>query len=400
MSAPRDILHCDLDAFYASVEQRDHPEWRGKPLIVGGGPNDRGVVSAASYEARNFGVHSAMPLRVAGRLCPHAVFVPGDHERYSAVSEQVMALFAEYTPLVRPISLDEAFLDVSATAHLFGSAEAVGRTLKERVRREVGLVLSVGVAGNKLCAKIASDLGKPDGFVVVPRGAEAAFLAPLPLGRLWGVGEKMREALGALGMKRIGDLASARRTGLETRLGTTGVWLWERANGIDEDPVEPDMRAKSVGGEHTFDQDETDDGRVEATLLRLADTVASRMREAGFRGRCVTLKLRLAPFVTLTRQRTLAQAVDDTAAVYRSALGLLRRERAADRRPVRLVGVSVSALEDRQEGRQLGLFTDERVSRLSAALDAVRAKHGDDAIEQASTRGAIERRRFSDRVRL
>jgi len=251
----RTILHCDLDAFYASVEQRDHPEYRGKPVIVGGGPTERGVVSAASYEARKFGVHSAMPLREAGKRCPHGIFVPGNFEAYEVASDAVMALFAERTPLVEPISLDEAFLDITGTAHLFGGPEACARDLKRAVLQDVGLVLSVGMASNKLCAKVASDLRKPDGFVIVPRGGEAAFLAPLPLARLWGVGPKTRAVLEDLGMRTVGDLATADPALLEARLGEHGSTIALRAKGIDEDrdvvadPGDP----KSIGHAHTFE---------------------------------------------------------------------------------------------------------------------------------------------------
>jgi DNA polymerase-4 len=395
----RSVLHGDLDAFYAAVEQLDHPEYRGRPVIVGGGPDDRGVVAAASYEARVFGVRSAMPLRVASRLCPQGIFVPGDHSRYEALSDRVMALFDEYTPLVEGISLDEAFLDVTATAHLFGGAEAIGRTLKRRVRDEIGLVLSVGVAPNKLCAKIASDLGKPDGFVVVPEGGEAAFLAPLPVSRLWGVGEKTRQALAEWGLRTIGDLALCERSALEARFGLVGDALLERAAGIDVDEVVTHERAKSVGAEHTFDADEEDDARVEATLLRLTEQVGARLRASGFRGRCVTLKLRLRPFETRTRQRTVTEPLDDDRGIYRIARELFRRERVADRRPVRLVGVSLSALEDARLGQQLALFGNGRAKRLNTAVDAVRARHGDDAIGHASVQEAERRRRFSDRRR-
>ena len=265
----RSILHCDLDAFYASVEQRDHPEYRGKPVIVGGGPNERGVVSAASYEARRFGVRSAMPLRTASRLCPEGIFVPGDREAYEAASDAVMSLFHERTPLVEPISLDEAFLDVTATQHLFGGAVQIARDLKAGVRSKLGLVLSVGVATNKLCAKIGSDLRKPDGLVVVPAGGERSFLAPLELSRLWGVGPKTRELLERWGMRTIGDLAAFDIALLEARLGEHGRSIWERAHGIDPGTVEPALPPKSVGHEHTFDRDTLDTATVESTLLRV-----------------------------------------------------------------------------------------------------------------------------------
>jgi DNA polymerase-4 len=399
MTAVRTILHCDLDAFYASVEQLDHPEYRGLPVIVGGSARDRGVVAAASYEARAFGVQSAMPLRVAARLCPHGIFVPGNHERYAELSDRVMALFLEYTPLVEPLSLDEAFLDVTGSARLFGDGNRIARALKERVRGEIGIVLSVGVASNKLCAKIASDLGKPDGLVNVRPGHESAFLAPLPLRRLWGIGPRMQEALEQLGYRTVGDLAQADRSALESRFGVMGAVLIERAAGTDVDTVRPARAAKSIGAERTFDQDQRDDARVEATLLRLSEGVGSRLRASEMRGSCVMLKLRLAPFVTHTRQRTLAEPTDDDRLIYRTARDLYRRERKSDATPVRLIGVSISRLEDAKVGRQLGLFVDERATRLHAAVDTVRARHGDSAIERASVREGDRMRRISDHRR-
>jgi DNA polymerase-4 len=401
MVIERSILHGDLDAFYASVEQRDHPEYRGKPVIVGGGPNERGVVSAASYEARAFGVHSAMPLRQAGKLCPRGIFVPGSFEAYETASDAVMALFAERTPLVEPISLDEAFLDVTGTAHLFGGVEACARDLKRAVLEQVGLVLSVGIASNKLCAKVASDLRKPDGFVVVPRGGEAAFLAPLPLRRLWGVGPKTQQVLEDLGMRTIGDLARADPALLEARLGEHGATIADRAKGIDLDrevvaePGDP----KSIGHAHTFDRNTLDRAEIENTLLRLSEGVGRRLRKHHLRGRTVELQLRVAPFETRTRQRTLAEPMNDDLRIFETARALLREALAADRdagrvSPVRLIGVTVSGMTG---GEQLDLFTGARVSRLNAALDAVRAKFGDGALDRASAREANARRRLSDR---
>jgi len=397
----RTILHCDLDAFYASVEQRDHPEYRGKPVIVGGGPQDRGVVSAASYEARKYGVHSAMPLRQAGKLCPHGIFVPGSFEAYEAASDAVMALFAIRTPLVEPISLDEAFLDVTGTAHLFGGVERCARDLKRAVLEEVGLVVSVGIASNKLCAKVASDLRKPDGFVVVPRGGEAAFLAPLPLRRLWGVGPKTQQVLEDLGMRTIGDLANADPALLDASLGEHGSTIAARAKGIDEDrDVVPDPGdPKSIGHAHTFDRDTLDRAQIESTLLRLSEGVGRRLRKHKLRGRTVTLQLRVAPFETRTRQRTLVEPTSDDLKIFEIARALLRDALAADRdaghvSPVRLVGVTASGLVG---GEQLDLFTGARMSRLNAALDVVRSRFGDDALDRASAREAGVRRRLSDR---
>jgi len=394
----RAIIHGDLDAFYASVEQRDHPEYRGRPVIVGGGPNERGVVSAASYEARVFGVRSAMPLRIAGRLCPQGIFVPGDPVRYGEASDAVMAIFADRTPLLQPISLDEAFLDVTATEHLFGGVLAIARDLKARVRSELGLVLSVGVATNKLCAKIGSDLRKPDGLVVVPAGEEASFLAPLPLSRLWGVGPKTQAVLEGWGLHTIGDLAAADPAEVELRLGAHGAAITARARGIDDDPVVPDLAAKSVGHEHTFDRDTADARIVESTLLGLAEGVGQRLRAASIRGRTVTLKLRVAPFETRSRQRTLADPTDDDLVIFHAARTLLRDALASDRAaghesPVRLVGVSVSGIT---EGQQLGLFESGRASRLNDALDAVRKKFGEGSLDRASAREVGRRRRFSD----
>ena len=397
----RTILHCDLDAFYASVEQRDHPEYRGKPVIVGGGPNERGVVSAASYEARKFGVHSAMPLVQAGKLCPQGIFVPGNGAAYEEASDAVMALFAVRTPLVEPISLDEAFLDITGTAHLFGGPEQCGRDLKRDVLEQVGLVLSVGLASNKLCAKVASDLRKPDGFVMVPRGGEAAFLAPLPLKRLWGVGPKTQQVLEDLGLRTIGDLAAADPALLVMRLGEHGSTIRQRAQGIDEDrevlgePAVP----KSIGHAHTFDRDTLDRAQLENTLLRLSEGVGRRLRKHTLRGRTITLQLRVAPFETRTRQRTLPEPTDGDLRIYETARALLREALAADRAagrvsPVRLVGVTASGLVG---GEQLDLFTGARVSRLNAALDAVRSRFGDDALDRASAREASSRRRLSDR---
>ena len=398
MNAGRAILHCDLDAFYASVEQRDHPEYRGKPVIVGGdGPSERGVVMAASYEARAFGVRSAMPLAIAGRLCPDGIYVPGNFDRYVEASDAVMAIFAERTPLVEPISLDEAFLDVTATEHLFGGAVEMAREIKRAVRSTCGLVVSVGVATNKLCAKVGSDLRKPDGLVIVPAGGEAAFLAPLPLERLWGVGPKTREVLAGWDLRTIGQLARFDRTALETRLGDHGSAIWERANGIDDAPVASEHVPKSVGHSHTFDENTLDPAKIESTLLLLSEGVGRRLREHALRGRTITMTLRVAPFETRTRQRTLGDATNDDLTIYRIARQLLRAALAEDREggrtsPVRLIGVAVSGLS---EGEQLGLFDAARHARLNAALDAVRARFGKDALDRASAREVHERRRLS-----
>ena len=324
----RTILHVDLDAFFAAVEQRDDPALRGRPVVVGGAGSEdaRGVVSAASYEARRFGIHSAMSLREAYRRCPDAVFLPVDGRRYQIASRDVMTILRRYTPLVEPISIDEAFLDVTGSAALFGDGPAIARRIKDEVRDEVGLTASVGVARTKLVAKIASDLRKPDGLVVVPAGEEEAFLAPLPIGRLWGVGEKTAVALAEYRVRTIGDLAALPPDLLIRRFGKHGASLVSRARGVDADPVHDGDPAKSVGHEHTFDVDTSDPEVIERTLLAMAEGVAGRLRSAGVRAGTVAVKIRDSGFHTITRQRTLAEPTDLTDPIYATALDLARPE--------------------------------------------------------------------------
>jgi DNA polymerase IV len=371
------ILHVDLDAFFAAVEQRDRPELRGRPVVVGGRPAGRGVVSAASYEARRYGVHSAMPLRTAAALCPEAVFVPVDGPRYAAASEQVMGILGRFSPLVEPVSIDEAFVDVAGTEALHGSPADVARQIKATIRAEVRLTASVGVAASRLVAKVASDLRKPDGLVVVAPGTEARFLAPLPIERLWGVGARTRAALSEFGVRTIGDLAALPDDLLRRRFGRVGALLWQRARGVDPSPVASRDPARSVSHEHTFEQDTSDREVLEATLLTLADGVAARLRQGGLRCRTVAVRIRDDRFRSLSRQRTLAIATDDADAIWRAALDLARPELRGVR--VRLLGVAASHLE---EAEQLSLFgtTDERRARAVAAADEIRRRFGSRAI--------------------
>ncbi|MGZ8441745.1 MAG: DNA polymerase IV, partial [Candidatus Deferrimicrobiaceae bacterium] len=276
----RGILHLDLDAFYASVEVLDHPELRGKPVIVGGDER-RGVVAAASYEARKFGVHSAIPTATAKRLCPKGIFLPVRMSRYAEMSDMVFAIYRRFTPLVEPLSIDEAFLDVTGCDRLFGSAEEAARKIKAAVREETGLTVSAGVAPNKFLAKIASDLGKPDGLTVVPLGGEQVFLDPLPVGKMWGVGKVTGEALLGRGIRTIGDLRRSPREMLVGAFGAHGEHLYELARGIDDRPVETERDAKSIGHEDTFDHDLRDRGAMRRELLSLADRVSSRLRRGG-----------------------------------------------------------------------------------------------------------------------
>jgi len=371
-----------MDAFYASVEQRDQPELRGRPVIVGADPSGRGVVSAASYEARRFGVHSAMPIGRAARLCPDAAFLPVDMDKYAAVSRQVMAILADFTPLLEPVSIDEAFLDVTGTEGLHGDGAAVARTIKSRVAFALRLTASVGVAANKFVAKVASDLRKPDGLVVVAPGTEADFLAPLPVSRLWGVGRVTAGGLEAMGLSTIGQLAAVPAAYLEARFGSSGRSLQDLAFGRDDRLVEPFAPPKSMGAEETFGHDHRDVERLIATLRGQAERVARELRAEGYAGRCVTLKLRFADFSTLTRRHS-DDPTQDGLVIYRRARALL--ERIPLRQPVRLIGLAVSSLGPPAAGQLPLLEADTaRRERLARAMDQVTRRFGEESLRPAS----------------
>ena len=380
---PRTIIHVDMDAFYASVEQRDRPELRGRPVIVGADPRGRGVVAASSYEARRFGVHSAMPIGRAARLCPDGVFLPVDMEKYAGVSRQIMAVLAGFTPLLEPLSIDEAFLDVTQTRALFGDGEEQARRIKSRIRTAVGLAASVGVASNKFIAKVASDLEKPDGLVVVAPGGEADFLAPLPVSRLWGAGRVTTADLASMGIRTIGQLAAIPPSHLHSRFGRGGALLSALAHGVDERAVEPFAPPKSMGAEETFERDHRDGERLRATLRGQAERVARELRAQGYAGRTVTLKLRFADFSTITRSHT-GDPTQDGLTVYREASALL--DRVVLRQPVRLIGLSVSGLGPAGEG-QLALLGPDAVrrERLSRALDRLVERFGEASVRPATT---------------
>ena len=378
---PRTILHVDLDAFFAAVEQRDNPELRGKPVVIGGrSPNDRGVVSTASYEARKFGIHSAMPLRTAGRLCPDAIFVPGDGAKYQRVSREVLEILRRFTPQVEAISIDEAWLDVTGSRQLFGDGPTIARLIKDAVKDEVGLTISVGVASTKLVAKIASDLRKPDGLVVVPPGEEAAFLDPLPISRLWGVGPKTAAALVDYGVRTIGDLQRLEREHLVRRLGPHGSTLVDRARGLDPDLVHGGDPAKSIGHETTFDVDSADPEVIERTLLAMADGVAARLRVARLKASTVEVKIRDSTFNTVIRQRTLVEPTDLTDPIWRVAVELGRPLYRGKK--IRLVGVTASNLD---QGQQLSMFEadDPKQRAVVKAADAVRRRWGERSVTRA-----------------
>ena len=390
MNSRRVILHVDMDAFFASVEQRDNPALRGKPVIVGAPPDQRGVVSTCSYEARKFGVRSAMPSREAYARCPQGIFVPPDMARYSAVSRQVMGIFGRFTPFVEQVSVDEAFLDVTGARALFGDGPEIARRIRETIRGELRLTASVGVAGNKFLAKLAGELDKPDGMTVVPEGrAEiAAFLAPLAVGRLWGVGRVLQERLRSCGYRTIGDLQRADPPRLGALVGAhTADHLLKLAFGDDPRELILDSVEQSLSREHTFLHDVTDIARVRRALAMLVDSVGGRLREDGRYAGLARIKIRWADFRTITRQRPLSPPACDDHSLREAAFALFDAE--AKVHPVRLIGFGVSNLaETRCE--QMMLFDDpvpgrDRQETLSRAIDGIRKRLGPGSLRRADT---------------
>ena len=379
------ILHVDMDAFYASVEQRDRPELRGRPVIVGGTAG-RGVVCAASYEARPYGVHSAMPMVRAHRLCPQAVVLPMRMKHYAQISRQISEIFHSFTPLVEPLSLDEAFLDVRGCEGLFGPAPEIARRIKERILDETGLVASVGVASYKFMAKLASDHGKPDGFVVVELGTEMTFLAPLPVSRLWGVGAKGQKRLHDLGIHTIGQLAALPERVMVGHLGEAGRHLWRLAHGQDERTVVPDREAKSLSTETTFAQDIGDRQVLRTWLLDLVEHLAGRLRHAGLHGRTIELKIRSSDFHTWTRSRALAEPTNGTDVLWQAAAELFERSLTEEMLPVRLLGVGAARLSrvDAVQGDLFDANQGQRSTALDRTIDNIRQQFGTEAIQRGS----------------
>jgi DNA polymerase-4 len=376
------IIHLDMDAFYAAVEVLDNPSLRGKPVIVGGS-RKRGVVSSASYEARKFGVHSAMPMATAMRLCPKGIFLPVRMSRYQEVSEQVFEVFCRFTPLVEPLSIDEAFLDVTGSVKLFGPPEKIAKTIKRAVVEEVGITVSAGVAPSKYLAKIASELGKPDGLMIVREDEVRSFLEPLSIDKLWGVGKVTQKGLGLLGVRTIGDLSRFPLEVLEKNFGKHGDHLHFLSQGIDDRDVELVREVKSIGHEDTFASDLLDMEAARRELLSLATRVSRRLRGEAVVGRTVTLKVKYNDFVQITRSETLPEPTEDGWEIFRRCCGLLEKTEVG-KRPARLLGISVSQLRPREGGTQLSLFQRKspvpRRKRLGIALDKISEKYGEDGI--------------------
>ena len=400
-------MHVDMDAFYASVEQLDHPEYKGHPVIVGG-LSSRGVVATASYEARKFGVHSAMPISRAKKLCPHGIYVYPNMARYKEISHIIHKVMEEFTPIIEPLSLDEAFLDVTGITHKFTGPKALGRAIKDRVFEETGLIISAGLAPNKFLAKLASDLDKPDGLVVIPYGKECESLANLPIKRIWGVGPSTERRLKDGGFDLIKDVqALPDEKPLVPYVGNQARRIWELARGIDERPVEPDRQIQSVGNEETYESDIEDPAVIDLELHYFANRVAKRLRKYGLMGHTVSIKVRYNDFKTVSRQKRLDSATDQERIIYDTSVLLwnkLMRTAPLPQfdtsvldmpiKPIRLLGVTVSGLstEGIVQDDLFSIGTDEKDEKLSTVLDSLASKFGEGAIMS----GALWRRAHGD----
>jgi len=376
------IMHVDMDAFFASVEQLDNPQLRGKPVIVGADPSSgRGVVSAASYEARKYGVHSAQPITQAYRACPQGNFVRPRFKRYSELSKMVFEIFKSITPIVEPLSIDEAFMDITGTERLHGSPEEIGHRVKDRIHRETGLIASVGIASNMFLAKLASDYDKPDGFVFIEFGKEKEFLSPLSISRVWGVGPKTQNALMALGIETIGDLAEFPLDRLTRRFGKHGKHLWELANGIDRREISMESQRRGISAETTYKDDVSDIEKNIRTLRNIADKLASRMRKKNYSGRTITVKIRYTGFVTITRSQTFQFPISNAKEIFEYAKRIAEPNLKGS---IRLLGIRISSLES-EVGNQLSLFDKEpdgKIDRLENALDKIEKKFGKGSIKR------------------
>ncbi len=381
----RTIMHIDLDAFFVAVEQAEKPKLKGKPVVVGGRPDRRGVVASASYEARSFGIHAGMPLATAYRLCPQAIFIEGGFPKYRDASQKFMAILADFTPFLEPIGIDEAYLDVTGFESIYGSIHQMALAIKQRIKEELGICASAGAASCKVVAKIASDLSKPDGLLEIANRDERSFLAPLPIAKLPGIGKKAERILRSLGINTIGKLSATPLSTLKSHFGTSGELLRSYASGIDDRKVELPGAAKSISRETTFGKDTRDRSLVKATLCYLGERVGSNLRQQGKQARCVTLKLRYADFTTITRSQTLTQASDTDRTISDIGLKLLSKALAQEKQPIRLIGIGVSNLTE--PARQLDMLDSsaQRLEKLNKTIDRIRKKYGFTAIQTGRT---------------
>ena len=370
------IIHLDMDAFFASVEVREHPELVGLPVIVGGPAKSRGVVAAANYEARKFGVHSAMPISQALRLCPDAICMPVNMQLYVSVSKQIHEIFNRYTPEIEPLSLDEAFLDVTASLKLFGSAAEIAQKIKDDIKSELNLIVSAGVAPNKFVAKIASDINKPDGFVVIEEKDVQVFLDPLPVKRIWGVGKKTEQQLHNYGITTVKDLRSQSTHWLNDRFGKLGDHIYRLANGLDKREVISDAKAKSISSETTFVEDIYDKDTLVAYLSQLSEQVAARLRDKERKGKTVNIKIRYHDFKTITRSKTLVESTNQTHQIWQAVKYLFDSAMPAGQSAIRLLGVGVSGFTS-EDSRQPDLFfQDSKYDELDDVADEINQRFG------------------------
>ncbi len=379
--ANKTIIHIDLDAFFVSVEQVLNPELKGKPVVVGGKPDRRGVVAAASYEARAFGIHSGMPLVTAVRLCPKTIFIEGNFAGYREFSQKFMAILNDFTPFIEPMGIDEAYLDVTGFESIHGSIRQMADKMKQRIQSELGLCASVGIASCKVVAKVASDLSKPDGLIEVAPGEERDFLAPLPVEKLPGVGKQTVKVVKGLGVHTIGGLSQMPPYTLKSRFGTAGETLHLFANGIDNRQVLPPGEAKSISRETTFGEDTRDRSFLEATLWVQSEKVGADLRERGKQARCVTLKVRYADFATITRSNTLRETASTDQKIFETGVGLLERALEKEKQAVRLIGIGVSNLVEASQQATLFAPSDRKLEELNKAVDRIRDRYGFGAIQ-------------------
>jgi len=383
------IAHVDMDAFFAAIEQRDNPQFKGKPVVIGADPKKgkgRGVVSTCSYEARKFGIHSALPISIAYRKCPHAIFLPPDMKKYSMVSDEIYDIFFSFTPHVQPISIDEAFLDITGSWHLFGSPPKTCLLIKSKIKKETKLTASIGLAPVKMVAKIASDLKKPDGFVEVKKDKVLDFLWPLDISKMWGLGKKTEIIFRKRGINTIGDIAKKDIKELVDVFGKNGAHFWQLANGIDQRHVETEAETKSIGNEITFGKDTLDRTKIEGTLMGLCEKVSGRLREEGFKGRTVTLKIRLEGFHTFTRAVTMKEPTNFTDSLYNEVKRLYNKFDTKGKK-VRLVGVSVSNLLPINSRDSLFRETaDMKKESVHSAIERINKKFGQSSIHRAASK--------------
>jgi len=389
MRQSRYIAHVDMDAFFAAIEQRDNSKLRGRPVVIGADPKGgkgRGVVSTCSYEARKFGIHSAMPISIAFKKCPQAAFLPVNMKKYKKVSDKIHAILYDFTPQIEIVSIDEAFLDITGSWHLFGSPLKTCLLIKNKIKSETGLTASIGLAPTKMAAKIASDLKKPNGTVEVGEEKLLEFLWPLDIEKIWGLGKKSKIALNNIGIKTVGDLAKKNAGDIIGLLGKNGAHFWQLANGLDDRPVKGEEEIKSVSNEYTFEKDTLNMENIESVLMLLSEKVSSRMRREGLMGKTITLKIRLEGFHTFTRSRTIPESTNLAKNIYKEAKKLYNNFKTKGKR-VRLLGVKVSGLSS--EASQETLFTKQiseakKEEKIQTAVDNIKEKFGTDSIHFAT----------------